>query len=179
MNKKEIKAKVTDLISSGMAKSEVFTQLSGHGVKDSQRAYFIASYAAPRLCDAHDRKVNIIITLMFAQAAIAFLMGFGIGAKIGPNARWIIGGLIALIPLLFAWGFYKNVAGAYNAYILLSIIQFPRQLEGFTSSPIATSIGLAVGIGMVAFVWYVRGKVFPDFAFIAPKKIKGKYVFAS
>ena len=42
MNKKEIKAKVTDLISSGMAKSEVFTQLSGHGVKDSQLAYFIA-----------------------------------------------------------------------------------------------------------------------------------------
>ena len=178
MNKKEIKEKVSTLISSGVEKSSVFAQLSGQGVKDSQLAHLIASYADPRLCEENDRKVNVIITLMFIQAAIVFLLGFGIGAKIGPNARWIIGGLIALIPLLFAWGFYKHSAGAYNAYILLSIIQLPRQLDGFSSSPIATIIGLSIGISLVAFIWYVRGKIFPDFAFITPKKVKGQYVFS-
>lgn len=179
MDKKAIKAKVTELLSSGAAKSEVFTQLSCQGVKDSQLAYFIASHADPSRCNEHDRKVNIIITLMFIQAVIAFLIGFGIGAKIGPNAKWIVGGLIALIPLLFAWGFYKHQAGVYNAYILLSIIQLPKSFEGFTSSPIASSVGIAIGIGMLSYVWYVREKLFPDFAFITPKKIKGQYVFAS
>jgi hypothetical protein len=179
MNKKEIKAKVNDLISSGVSKSQVFTQLSGQGLKDSQLAHLIASYADPILCHIHDRKVSVVITLMFIQSVIAFLVGFGIGANIGPNAQWIVGGLSALIPLLFAYGFYKHIAGAYNAYILLTIIQMPSQLEGFTSSPITTSIGLAIGVSMLAYVWYVRQKIFPDFSFIAPKKIKGQFVFAS
>ncbi|NLC10564.1 MAG: hypothetical protein GX782_11455 [Gammaproteobacteria bacterium] len=179
MNKKEIRSKVKDLISSEVPRSEVFSQLSGQGLKDSQLAYLIASHPDPFLCHMHDRKVNFVITLMFIQSAIAFLAGFGIGASIGPNAQWIVAGLCALIPLLFAFGFYKHKAGAYNAYIILAITQMPRQLEGFTSSPIATSVGLAIGVSMLAYVWYVRQKIFPSFSFFAPKKIKGQYVFAS
>ena len=179
MNKKEIRAKVNDLLSSDVPKSEVFRKLSGQGVKDRQLAHFIASYADPLRCAAHDGKVNIIITLMFIQALIAALLGFSIGAKIGPNAKWIVPLLIASIPLLFAWGFYKYRAGAFNAYILLTIVQLPRSLDGFTSSPIASSIGIAINIGMLAYVWYVRDKIFPDFAFISPKKVKGEYIFAS
>ena len=179
MNKKEIRAKVKDLISSGVPRSEVFSQLSGQGLKNSQLAYLIASHADPLLCHIHDRKVNIVITLMFIQSAIAFLAGFGIGAGIGPNAQWVVAGLCSLIPLLFACGFYKHKAGAYNAYIILAITQMPRQLEGFTSNPIATSVGLAIGVSMLVYVWYVRQKIFPDFSFIAPKKIKGQYVFTS
>lgn len=178
MNKKEIQASVRDLLGKGTAKSEVFAQLSGQGVKDSQLAYFIASYADPNRCDEHDRKVNILITIMFVQAVIAFLLGFGIGAKIGPNAKWIVGALIALIPLLFAWGFYRHRVGAYNAYLLLTIVQLPKSFEGFASSPIATSIVLAINIAVLAYVWYVREKLFPGFAFITPKKIKGEYVFS-
>lgn len=177
MNKAEIKSKVSELLSSGTAKAEVFAQLSGQGVKDRQLAYFIASYPDPARCEDHSGKVNIIITLMFIQAVIAFVLGYGIGVKIGPNAKWIFGALIALIPLLFAWGFYTNRVGAYNAYILLSIVQLPKSFDGFTSSPIASSIGIAIGIGLLAFVWYVREKIFPGFAFTTPKKIKGEYVF--
>jgi hypothetical protein len=179
MNKKEIQAKVAELLASGTSKSAVFNQLSGQGIKDRQLAHFIASYADPIRCHAHDGKINIIITLMFIQAIIAAFMGIVIGAKIGPNAKWIVPALIALIPLLFAWGFYTHRAWAFNAYILLSIIQLPKSLEGFMASPIASSIGLAISVGMLAYVWYVREKVFPDFAFISPKKLKGEYVFSS
>lgn len=177
MNKKEIQASVNDLLAKGMAKSEVFAQLSGQGVKDSQLASFIAAYADPARCDEHERKVNILVTIMFVQAVIAFLMGLAIGAKIGPNAKWIVSGLIALIPLLFAWGFYRHKAGAYNAYLLLTIIQLPRAFEGFASNPVASSVALAINLSVLAYVWYVRQKIFPDFAFITPKKVKGQYVF--
>lgn len=177
MNKKEIKAKVTELLLSGVTKMEVFTQLSGQGIKDSQLAYFIASHADPGLCTEHDRKVNIIIGLMSIQTVLAFLFSLAIGAKIGPNAKWIIASLGALLPLLFAWGFYKHRVGVYNAYIILSIIQLPRSFEGFTESPTASAIGLAMSLGMLAYISYVRGKLFPDFAFISPRKIKGQYVF--
>lgn len=178
MNKKEIQAKVRELLVGGTPKAQVFEQLAGQGAKDSQLAYFIASYADPHRCSDHERKVNVLVTIMFIQALIAFFMGFGIGTTIGPNARWILGVLIALIPLAFAWGFYTHRVGAYNAYILLSVIQLPRSFEGFTSSPVATSIAVGLSVGVLAFVWYVRSKLFPDFAFITPKKIKGAYAFS-
>ena len=71
-------------------------------------------------------------------------------------------------------GFYTHRVGAYNAYILLSVIQLPRSFEGFTSSPVATLIAVGLSVGVLAFVWYVRSKLFPDFAFITPKKIRGR-----
>ena len=96
MNKKEAKAKVKDLLSSGVPRSEVFTQLSGQGIKDSLLASLIASSADPYLYHMHDRKVNAVITLMFIQAALALLIGFSIGSAIGPDARWVVDGLSAL-----------------------------------------------------------------------------------
>lgn len=177
MKKPEIKSKVSQLLSSGTAKAEVFAQLSGQGVKDSQLAHWIASYPDPLRCELHSGKVNALITLMFISAAIGFLLGYGIGREIGPNAKWVVAALAALIPLLFAWGFYSNRVGAYNGYILLAIVQLPRSFDGFMSSPVASSIGIAITIGLTAYVWYVRDKVFPGFLFLAPKKVKGKYVF--
>ena len=178
MNTKEVQAKAHELLAAGTAKTDAFAQLTGQGVKDSKLAYFIASYADPKRCDDHEGKVNILITIMFAQALIASFLGFGIGATIGPNAKWIVGALIALIPLLFAWGFYTHRVGAYNVYILLTVVQLPRSFEGFTSSPVATFIAIVINVAMLGYVWYVREKIFPDFAFITPKKLKGKYVFA-
>lgn len=178
MNKNEIKARVNDLLASGTAKSDVFAQLTGQGVKDSQLAHFIASYADQQRCDEHSRKVNVLITIMFVQALIAFLIGFGAGMKIGPNAKWIISLASASIPLLFAVGFYKHFAGAYNAYIVLTIIQLPKSLVGLSSNPTATTAVFAINLAVVGYVWYVREKIFPDFAFVGPKKIKGQYVFS-
>lgn len=178
MNKKEIKAKVNALLVSGTAKSDVFAQLAGQGVKDSQLAHFIASYPDQQRCDEHTKKVNVLITIMFVQALIASLIGFRAGITIGPNAKWIISVLSASIPLLFAFGFYKNFAGTYNAYIILAIVQLPKSLEGFSSNPTTTAVVLAINLAVVGYVWYVRKKIFPDFAFIGPKKAKGQYVFS-
>lgn len=177
MDKKEIQARVREMILSGSPKSQVFTQLSGQGVKDSLLAYFIAAHVDPGRRDVHERKVNIVVTLSLLQALLGFLMGFFVGAKIGPTAQWVVAALVALVPLLLAWGFYMHKAGAYNAYIILSLIQFPRQFEDVGNSPLATLIAVAMGGTMLAYVWYVRGKLFPDLGFLGPRKEKGQYVF--
>jgi len=180
MNKKtEIKAKVSGLLSSGIAKSEVFGQLAGQGVRDSRLAYLIAAHVYPHRCDEHGQKVNGVITLMFLQALVAFGLGYSYGAQIGPNAALILGALSAAIPLLFVWGFYTNRVGAYNAYILLSLIQTPKGFSDFAASPMMSSINIAIGLSMLAYVWFVRTRLFPDFGFLTPKKVKGKYVFES
>lgn len=178
MDKKQIKQKVAELLNAGKPKSEVFQTLSGGVVKDNQLALFIASHANPQLYERHDKKINALITIMFIQALFAALLGGVIGAKIGPIAAWGIAAFCALIPLLFAYGFYNNHAGTYNAYIVLTLIQTPKMFTGFAHSPTATVIGSIIGLGILGYVWYVRSLLFPDFTFISPKKSKGQYVFA-
>ncbi len=177
MSKKEIQQSVRKLLDAGTAKSQVFAQLSGQGVKDSQLAYFIASYADPVRCDEHDRKVNILITIMLVQALLGLIAGLEGGGQIGSTAKWVVAVSSLLIPLLLVWGFYNHRAGAYNAYILLALAQLPKSLAGFASDPATTTGVMAISIALLAFVWYVRGKIFPDFAFVGPRKVNGKYLF--
>ena len=177
MDQKQIKGRVAELLSSGLTKSDVFNQLSGQGVKDSQLAYSIAAYTDPTLRYAHNGKVNLLVTFMFILAGIALLLGFFLGAKFGPNSRWVWAAIFAFVPLLFAWGFYNYKVGAYNAYILLTIIQIPKAFTGFSATPITSSIALLINIAFLAYVWYLREKLFPGFMLMSPKKIKGQYVF--
>lgn len=177
MTKREARAKVAQQLSSGKSKSETFVQLAGQGIKDSQLAYFVASYADPGRCDEHERKVKVLVVLMFIQALFSLVLGLALGAKIGPNAKWIFGAALGMIPLLFAWGFYTDRVGAYNAYIMLGIIGLPKSLEGFSSAPIGTSVSVAIAVGLLAYVWYVRDKIFPGWAFVTPKRVKGQYIF--
>jgi hypothetical protein len=87
MDKKETQTKVRELLNSGIKKSEVFTQLSGQGIKDSQLAYLIASYADPNLCRKNKGKVYLLITIMVFQALLAFLVGLSTGSDIGSNSK--------------------------------------------------------------------------------------------
>ena len=178
MKKKEMKASIAELLSSGINKQQVFDRLSGQGVKDSVLANMVASQKDLQLCEQHSRKVSILISLTLVQAVLAALQGFIIGVGIGPTAKWVVAAVLAGIPLLFAWGFSRCAAGAYNAYILLSVVGFSQTLKGFATDPVPTAIGFAINLALLAYVWYVRNKLFPDFNFVAPRKIKGKYVFA-
>lgn len=180
MNKKEIKAEVKRRLDQGEGKAAVFASLQGQGVKDGTLAYLVAAHPDPVRCSAAEGKVNGLIILMFIQAVVAFLIGYGLGVRWGAGFGIGVGALLAAIPLLFALGFYRNAVGAYNAYLLLSITQMPRQLEGMASHPVAVSVGLAITLGLVAYVAYLRYRLFPEFAAFTPRKDRqGQYVFSS
>ncbi|MBS0452878.1 MAG: hypothetical protein JSS14_16410 [Proteobacteria bacterium] len=179
MNKKQVRAHARFALNRGITRTEVFSHLRGRGLKDKQLAYFIASHVDPASRLLNAGKVKVLVALMVVLAAVGFVAGMGLGAKFGPNAKWLVAGGIALVSLLFAWGFHAHRVGAYNAYILLAIVQLPRSLDGFTADPFATSIGFVVNVALLAYVWYVRQCLFPDFTFLAPRKVKGEYVFSA
>ena len=178
MDKKRLKAKIKELLESGMTKTEVYRQLSTEGVRENQLAYSIASYIDPHLRYIHDGKVNILVSIMLVYAAIGFMTAFNIGAQLGPDTKWVLAGLGALMPLLFAWGFYSYRAGAYNIYLVLTIANLPVSIARLSSSPIDSTISLVIATAMLAYVWYLRGKLFPDFSILAPRKKDGEYVFS-
>ncbi|KAE8754747.1 hypothetical protein FSO04_37975 [Paraburkholderia madseniana] len=178
MNRKEIKAQVVQLLSDGVAKSEVFTRLAGQGVKDRLLAYLIAAHADPERCRANRGHLIAVRVIAWLQVIVGLLAGYAVGSEISAVAGLIVAGVAVAISLLFVWGFSKNNVGAYNAYLILTITQLPRQFTGFAERPVSTLIGCLLGVGLFAYIWYVRTRIFPDFNFIAPKKMNGKYVFS-
>lgn len=177
MDKKRMRTRARELLVNGMAKSKVFEQLSGQGVKDASLAYFIAAYVNPVRRDAHRGKIKVLIAIMLIQALIGLVVGYGLGARRGPDAAWITGGLIAAVPLWIGWGFHKNWVGAYNACIVLTIVQAYQMVDGFAAAPFATSVAVAINFAILLLVWHVREKLFPGFVLTTPKRIKGRYVF--
>ena len=179
MKKRKIQANARFALDRGITRAEVFEHLRGRGMKDGELAYFVASHVDPARRLMHGTKVKVLVALMIVLAAIGFVSGLGVGAKIGPNAKWLVASGVALVSLLFAWGFHSYRVGAYNAYILLSIIHLPRSLDGFTAEPFATSIGFVATVALLAYVCLVRYCLFPDFTFLSPRKVKGQYAFSS
>lgn len=178
MNRKEIKAQVVQLLSNGVAKSEVFTRLTGQGVKDRLLAYFIAAHADPERCRANRGHLIAVRVIAWLQVIVGLLAGYAVGSEISAVAGLIVAAVAVAIFLLFVWGFTKNNVGAYNAYLILAITQLPRQFTDFAEHPMSTLIGCLIGVGLFAYIWYVRTRIFPDFNFMSPKKLNGKYVFS-
>ena len=177
MNRKEAQAKVTELLSAGEKKQQVFAELSGNGVKDRVLAYLIASHVDPRRCAENKIHRRIVIAIAYIQLVLAVLAALYIAINMSVAVGLVVGAIGLLFGALFVWGFSKNRASVYSAFILLSLSQLPRQLEGFMDNPVATAVGLAIGIGIIAYVWFVRQRLFPDLAFLGAKKVAGRYVF--
>jgi len=178
MNRKELRGEVAERLASGMTKSSVFQALSSPSIKDRKLAYAIASYPSPRLCEANKIHIRVLVVFAYLQGVLGLLVGFFIGLEESRLGGLVFAVVVAAIALLFAHGFKKNNVGAYNAYLVLTISQFPRQLEGFATSPTIAVIGLVIALGVFAYVAYVRSKIFPDFTFMSLRKNQGKYVFS-
>ncbi|CAG9249607.1 hypothetical protein [Paraburkholderia unamae] len=178
MDKKEAIARVEEMLSAGAKKQDVFAALSGNGVKDRVLAYRIAAYADPQRCAANWLHIRAVIVIACIELALGLLVAFGAGVQISPGAGLFTGAVVALLGLLFVWGFARNRANIYNGFILLSLTQLPRAFQGFSAEPGTTAIAVAISLAAVAYVWFVRNQLFPDFVFVSPRKMNGRYVFS-
>lgn len=179
MDKKEIKRQALAMLDAGRSKTETFKAFSGGAVKDRVLAYWIASRPDPVLNQRHQGKVKVLLGLTIAQALMGAVAGFVLGTLIGPKATVFFTLFAGLVPLLFAYGFYKYRAQYFTVYIFLTISQFSRLFKDFAEDPISTLIAAAITLAMVFFVAWIKNLLFPDLAFFGPKKIKGQYVFSN
>jgi hypothetical protein len=178
MNTKEARAKVTERLSAGEKKQQVFAELSGNGVKDRVLAYLIASHVDLRRCAENKTHRRIVIASAYLQVVLVVLAALYSATSMSVAVGLVIGATGLLFGTLFVWGFSTNKTSAYSVFIILSLSQLPRQLGGFMESPVASAVGLAIGLGLIAYVWFVRQRLFPDFAFLDARKVAGQYVFS-
>jgi hypothetical protein len=141
-------------------------------------AYLIASHVDLRRCAENRIHRRIVIAIGYIQVVGVILTGLYIAVDRSVTAGLVIGAIALLFAALFVWGFSKNKASVYSAFLFLSLTQLPQQLKGFSEEPVATSVALAIGLGMVTYVWFVRQRLFPDLVFMGARKIDGRYVFS-
>jgi hypothetical protein len=178
MNKKEACDLIDGMLSAGRKKQDVFTALSGKGVKDRVLAYRIAAFADPQRCAENKTHIRALVVISCIELLVGTFVAFSSGFQISARSGLIFAVLAALFGALFVWGFAKNKANIYNGFILISLTQLPRAFQGFSTGPGTTAIAVAINITLVAYVWFVRSRLFPDFAFVSPRKTNGEYVFS-
>lgn len=178
MNKSELKARVAELLDSGAARSRVFAQLSEQGCDERLLAALIAGHVTPAVRAQHLGKVRALIGLTLLQAVLVLLISLTLGSRYSTPAQWLLAAAFTAFPLIFAWGFYRYFAGAYSAFMVLTIVQLPRQVEGWLANPQGGAISLAFTIALFAYVWHVRRLLFPDFDLFGIRKLNGKFSFS-
>jgi hypothetical protein len=179
LNKQAIKRKVVEMLDSGHSRAETFKAFSGGKVKDRVLAGWIGAHPDPALRKRHAVKVNILVALMGIWGllgAIAGLLQINDGG-IAMALTMVL--IIGVIPLLFAWGFYKGIAVIYTIYVTFTISQIPREFYGFSEEPVSTLLGVAFILAMVFYAAWVKSLLFPDLALVGTRKIKGQYVFSN
>jgi hypothetical protein len=179
MKNRDIKQSITQLMTSGVMKPDIYSMLVGQGAREKAVARHLAAYRDTHLRDENRTMLRVLIVVMLIQAVIAYLLGSALSTGGGHGPGWLWGGLFAAIPLLFALGFYRQVLFAFNAYIALTLIQLPKLLTGITETPTESLFAVAINLAILAFVWFVRSRLFPDIGIFGPRKADGNYVFTT
>ncbi|WLH38438.1 hypothetical protein PSH79_16700 [Pseudomonas sp. FP2196] len=179
MNKREIKRQLVEMLDAGRSKTETFNALSGGKVKDRVLAAWIGGRPDPILRKRHSGKVTFLVVLTGILGLIGMLAGLVQINDGGIAMALAMMLIIGVIPLLFAWGFYKGIAVVYTIYVTFTISQVPRMFVGYSEEPVSTVLGVVFTLAMMFYAAWVKSLLFPDLALIGSKKIKGRFVFSN
>ncbi|PKA72849.1 hypothetical protein [Pseudomonas sp. Irchel 3E19] len=179
MNKREIKRQLVEMLDAGRSKTETFNALSGGKVKDRVLAAWIGGRPDPTLRKRHSGKVTFLVVLTGILGIIGMLAGFVQINDGGIAMALAMMLIVGVIPLLFAWGFYKGIAVVYTIYVTFTISQVPRMFAGYSEEPVSTVLGVVFTLAMMFYAAWVKSLLFPDLALIGAKKIKGQFVFSN
>jgi hypothetical protein len=180
MNNKELKHTIAKMIDSGKPKQEIFQALIAKGENISTVANLLASHPSQHAYEQNHKKINILIAFMFIWALISAPNGYITGLKTSIEYGWTLAFLSFLVPLLYAYGFYKNYAKAYNIFITIGLISIFFGFAKLFKLPNAdTYISLCFNTLLLVYAWYLRTQLFPDFFILSPKKVNGQYAFTS
>ncbi|KWF86945.1 permease [Burkholderia diffusa] len=178
MNKKEAKTRIAALLSAGARKADVLAELAGQGLKESVLARLIASRPDPELCRKNKVHTRVLIALGIAQLLISLALAYLLRTEgLSAGAVMLFLALTVPLSLLFIWGFATHRVGAYHAFIILSLLQVPKTIADLGRDPSAVLPTLAVTVILVGYVWFVRNRLFPDFVWLTPRKVEGRYAF--
>lgn len=180
--KRDTRKRIAEYLAEGMSREEIFYRLQGGVFNDRHLATILAAAPNPELAEKNKWKVRLMWVVSFLQVLLGLMVGWQIGAPLGEGSALLTSLLMALIPSLMLWGFLRNSINAYNAYILVQMLQIPPQtmmlMDGGWET-LAGWGGMAITISLISYAIFIRQTLFPQMAvFSAQQDKEGNYVFA-
>ena len=180
--KRDTRKRITEYLAQGMSREEVFYRLQGGAFSDRNLATIIAATPNPQLIEGHKWKIRFMCTVSILQVLLGLFVGWQIGAPLGDGSAFLCSLLMALVPSLMFWGFLRNSINAYNAYILVQLLQIPPQskllIDGGWETP-AGWIGMLITLSLITYAFVLRRRLFPGMGLFSARSSKGgEYVFA-
>lgn len=169
MKSRELTKLMQSEFDSGETLQAIYEKHQSDSIKERKLAYMVATLKDKDLIKKHKMANNILIGIMVFITMISAFLGYTIGLEATPNSA-IYWSAIAIIPMIFLYGFIKVNYQAYLIYIILSITRFPETLTDFGADPVAGIVGLVITISLISHVLYLKLKLFPYMAFFSPKK---------
>ena len=161
----------------GESLSAIYEKYGNKDIKEARLAYLVGTLKSKELIAKYKTGRAVLVIIMVLVTLLSALYGYGIGLTSGSSTP-VYWSAIAIIPLLFLYGFIRNSFQVYLAYIILSITQLPRSMVNFGENLVIDVISLLISVSIIAFVWYLKNKLFPYMAMMGPKKSKeGVYLF--
>lgn len=178
MKNKELMKLMQSEFDFGKSLQSIFEKYKSEDIKEKKLAYFVASLKDKTLIQKYKIANNILIVLMGLFTIIAALSGYAMGLEMTPNTP-IYWCAVAIIPMIFLYGFIKHKHNTYVAYIMLSITQLPKLFSNVGGELAFDVIGLLVSLSIIILVWYLKLKLFPYMGFLGPKKNADKQYLVS
>ncbi len=160
----------------GESLQNIFEKYKSEDIKTKKLAYFVGTLKDKALIKKHIIANNILIVLMGLFTILAALSGYAMGLEVTPNTPiyWVA---VAIIPMIFLYGFIKHNYPTYVAYSMLIITQLPKSFHNVGGDIVPNIIGLLISLSTIIFVWYLKSKLFPYMGFLGPKKNADKQYF--
>lgn len=180
--KRDTRKRIAEYLAQGMSREEAFHRLQGGVFSDHNLATIIAATPNHQLIVTHKSKVWLMCLVSVLQILLGLFVGWQIGATLGDGSAVLCALLMALIPSLMLWGFLRNSINAYNAYILVQLLQIPPQtkmlIDGGWETPVGWA-GLAITMSLITYAFVLRRLLFPSMGIFSARSSKdGEYVFA-
>jgi len=178
MNKRKLIKTMQAEFDAGETLQKIYIKYNDSGISEKNLAALVGRLKDKNLIKKHKLAKNALIALMVLITFFTAVSGYNIGLNGGYNNP-IYWSFIAVIPAIFLYGFIKVNYQIYMAYLILSLTQFPKSFKNFGDDLIIDVIGIAFAIFLIAFVWYLKNKLFPYMLLFGARRNSNKqYVFS-
>src|SRR3989344_2232064 len=108
-----------------------------------------------------------------SDGTLAHLLASHADPKLALQHARLIKGMVVIAWVQLVLGVLIGLS------LALSIINLPKALSDVSTEPASSVFALTLGVAWIAYTWFVRSKLFPDFAVLGPRKVSGTYRFSS
>ena len=161
---------------SGESLQNIFYKYKNEAIKERKLAYFVSTLKDKVLIEKHKIANNTLLVFMSIVVISNSLLSYNVANKIMSGTsnhlflKTVIVIAMAVIPILFLYGFFKQSYKTYLGYLILFIILLPKSVNSMLSGNASFEFGFLIFLSSFFLVMYLKSKLYPYMSLHRKKK---------